>query len=74
METTKVDRCLAILEEGPATTAEVAAETGMTAHNACGHLFNLYAQGRIKRTPYYKPGDNRRYWLWQPITKGEERS
>lgn len=68
-DASKAAQCLDILAEGPATTAEVAAETGMTSHNACSHLFNLHGKGRIERAPYYKPGDTRRYWLWS-ISEG----
>jgi predicted Rossmann fold nucleotide-binding protein DprA/Smf involved in DNA uptake len=62
-------RCLSILQEGPATTAEVAAETGFSLKMACTYLSNLHRRGKVARSPYNKPNaagpGPRRVWLWE---------
>lgn len=60
----KASACLAVLADGPATTAEIAAETGFSKHLACSHLFNLLARNKVEHTPYFKPGQPKRFWLW----------
>lgn len=64
----KAGRCLAVLRDGPATTGEVAAETGIHTHSVGTHLRNLFDRGKVKRTPFVKPaGDRgpRKCWLWE---------
>jgi hypothetical protein len=59
----RASRVLAILAEGPATTGEVAAETGWGVHLTCAHLFSLLQRGKISRSPFKQHGA-RTWWLW----------
>ena len=45
-------RCLAILAEGPATTAEVALELGLTSHLAGTHLQQLEKRKKATSKPF----------------------
>lgn len=63
----KAAACLAVLREGPATTSEVAAETGMKPKLAGTHLANQMKLGKITRKPYGAGTDKlgrQRAWLW----------
>jgi len=60
---TKVGQVLAVLQDGPATTGEVAAELGWDVHLTCAHLTNLHLAGRVTRAPF-PTGDRRRRFLW----------
>lgn len=60
-------RCMVALQEGPATTAEVADTTGLTKRLASGHLKNLFRKHKIAREPFYvrRAGPGRSsVWLW----------
>lgn len=59
----KASRVLAILADGPATTAEIAAETGWTKHNTCAHVKNLHMRGKVERKPWHVKGQGPRF-LW----------
>lgn len=48
-------RVLAVLEDGPATTGEVAAETGLRSNLAGTHLRNLLERGKIEKGEF-RPG------------------
>lgn len=63
----KASRCLAVLRDGPATTGEVAAETGLDPHSVGTHMRNLFNRNKVKRTRFTKPsGQGRREcWLWE---------
>lgn len=68
-------RCMRILAEGPATSAEVAAELGMTSHLAGTHLRNLWLKGKISRAEYIrKRGPGRQLaFIWSlPATDKPE--
>lgn len=54
---------LALLADGPATTAEIAAELGWDAGNTGDHVHNLYQRGKVKREPF-PTGDKLRRFLW----------
>lgn len=62
----KASACLAVLADGPATTGEIAAETGMPSKLAGTHLRNLYERGKVKRERFVRAsGRGRRVcWLW----------
>lgn len=61
----KASRVVAVLEQGPATSSEVAAALDIKATLACAHLAELRRQGRVKREPYHDPDRRRRArWLW----------
>jgi len=62
----KAGKCLAVLREGPATTEEVAAETGLPSKSAGTHLRNLFDRGKATREKFIKAeGRGRRQcWLW----------
>jgi predicted ArsR family transcriptional regulator len=60
----KASRVLRILADGPATTSEVAAETGWTVKIACAHLLNLVERGKVDRSPFHRKGQ-RSAWLWR---------
>lgn len=49
---TQVARILAVLAEGPATTPEVVAETGLPLKHCCAHLRSLWQRGRVTRAPF----------------------
>lgn len=64
----QASRCLSVLREGPATTCEIAAETGLDSHTVGCHLNDLHQRGKVTRKPF----DGRRdaigrvkSWLWQ---------
>lgn len=59
----KASHVLAILSDGPATTAEIAAETGWGKHNTCAHVQNLYMRGKVERKPWHVKGQGVRF-LW----------
>lgn len=64
----KAGRLLAVLAEGPATTAELAAELDITSHNAGTHLRNLFDRGKVARDPFQteaKRWGHSRVWLWR---------
>jgi len=46
---TKFDQVRACLREGPTTSGEVAATTGLSVKNACARLRDLEARGQAKR-------------------------
>lgn len=46
------ERIEAVLAEGPATSVEVAAETGMRAQHVSAYLSALHRQGRVTRELY----------------------
>jgi predicted ArsR family transcriptional regulator len=48
------DRVLAVIEEGPATTPEVAAETGLSIKHCCAHLRALWEIGLLERKPGHR--------------------
>jgi len=56
-------RCLAVLRDGPATTAEVAAEIGRGTNITSAHLFCLMRRGKVTRAPF-QPVEGRRCNLW----------
>lgn len=56
-------RCLDALRDGPATTAEVAAEIGRGTKITCAHLFNLHQRGKVTKAPF-QPPSGRRCLLW----------
>lgn len=62
----KAQRCLAVLTDGPATTGEVAAETGLPSKLAGTHLALLHKRGKVTRSRYVKPEGRgqRNCWLW----------
>lgn len=45
-----------ILTDGPATTADVIAETGWNRQNACTHLIHLFKRGELTREPFKRKG------------------
>jgi hypothetical protein len=60
-------RVLSVVQEGPATTAEVAAEVGMTSRLAGTYLAQLHRFRKVTRTPFKPECDSRgrlRAWLW----------
>lgn len=68
--TSRNGRLLALLQEGPATTGELVAETGWDRRNVCGRLTIQMRFGRVTRTPYTASGERSR-WLWSLTTKGD---
>ena len=64
----KAAACLAVLRDGPATTGEVAAATGLPSKLARTHLANQMKLGKCNRQPF---GDARdklgrpRLLLWE---------
>jgi predicted ArsR family transcriptional regulator len=46
------ERIESLLAEGPATSAELAAETGMRGQHVSAYLSALYRQGRVTRELY----------------------
>lgn len=48
----KAAACLAVLADGPATTAEVAAETGLSTKIAGTHLANQAKLGKCEKAPF----------------------
>lgn len=59
---TKSRRCLAALADGPATTAEIAAELDLPTKIVCAHLGNWETKGKVvKRQHESKP---RKANLW----------
>lgn len=57
----RASQALAVLQEGPATTGEVAAELGWRSHMAHAYLAKLEASGRVTRERF--PHRRVRY-LW----------
>lgn len=49
---TKLSKVLAVLDDGPATTDEVAAETGIPQPVVLSHLGNAWRTGRIAKRPF----------------------
>ena len=64
--TSKASACLAVLADGPATTGEIAVETGMKSKLAGTHLRNLHDRGKVQRERFVRAsGRGRRVcWLW----------
>lgn len=66
---TKSGRCLSVLRDGPATTGEVAAETGLSSHDVGNHMHCMFQRGKVTREPFMVaprqgvPG-RRKCWLW----------
>lgn len=70
----KAGQVMAVLQQGPATSSEVAAALGIHATLACAHLADLRRQGRVQREPYHDPDRRRRArWLWKPA-EGKRRT
>lgn len=64
----KAAACLAVLQEGPATTGEIAIEVGMTSHATGTHMANLFKRGKVTRRPFANATDKvgrQRAWLWE---------
>ncbi len=47
--TSIASRCLAVLQEGPATTAEIALEVGISSHSAGTHMRNLWERKKVAK-------------------------
>lgn len=63
----KASQVLRVLDEGPATTGEVAVELGWDVHLACAHLFALYKRGKVARSRFPMPDRHVRN-LWSRQT------
>ncbi|MGH8027226.1 MAG: hypothetical protein ACREO0_10920 [Pseudoxanthomonas sp.] len=61
---TKASRVVRVLIDGPATTLEVAAETGMHYRTACSHLSNLFKRKKIARTEHVRTDRGYVAYLW----------
>ena len=66
----KAGRCLLALQDGPATTGEIASELRLPSKSAGTHLRNLFLRGKVKRTAFIErrePGRRGRgnAWLWE---------
>lgn len=63
----KASACLSVLADGPATTGEIAAETGMPSKLAGTHLRNLFERGKVRRSRFVKAEGRglRNCWLWE---------
>lgn len=53
---TIASRCLAVLADGPATTAEVALEVGISSHSAGTHMRNLWLRKKCYKSPFKRAG------------------
>lgn len=62
----KAQRCLAVLADGPATTGEIAAETGLQSKLAGTRMALLHKRGKVQRERWVKPEGRgqRDCWLW----------
>lgn len=60
--TSKTQRCLAALQDGPGTSDELAAELGLPVKNVSTFLNDLARAGKVVRQPFN--GAPRAYWLW----------
>jgi hypothetical protein len=49
---TQAARILAVLADGPATTPEVVAETGLPLKHCCAILRDLWISGKLQREPF----------------------
>lgn len=56
-------KIIASLNDGPGTTADVAAATGEKPKHVCARLKDLMRYGRVRRVPFVMPGQRSR-WLW----------
>ena len=62
---TKTAAIPAVLNDGPATTGEVACQTRLSSRNAGTHLRDLFQRGRLTRSPFQKTGPGHHdVWLW----------
>lgn len=52
---TQQERVLAVLKEGPSTSTEIAAETGLSVKHCSAYLIALEQRGIIRRTAKVRP-------------------
>lgn len=64
--TTKGQKVLAILADGPATTGEVAVEMRWPVRLTCAHLNHLMSKGTVTRNDFHT-GDRRVRFLWMLV-------
>lgn len=62
----KLERMLAVLADGPATTGEVAAETGLSIRRTGAKLRYLWLTGDVEREIFPMP-DKRIRYLWSKV-------
>lgn len=71
---TRCSRCLAVLSDGPATTGEIAAETGEVSRIVATTMRHLMRYGLVTRTYYRKERSDkagrRQTSLWQKPPNG----
>jgi hypothetical protein len=53
---TQAERILAALREGPGTSGEIAAETGLPLKHCCAYLRSLWQAGRLRRELHRRSG------------------
>lgn len=64
----KYTACLRVLAEGPATTGEIVAETGLTPKHVNARLTEMMARGKVSRSPV-SMGHSK--WMWS-LNEGVE--